>query len=110
LEERLSSFFCVLFFVVIFGRFGLISLSALLWNHHPDNFGITIRIPVESSSALPDIYHPLWRGIYTEEELPAIRTISNILNRQEYRLRTVAKTKVQKKRRKQTQSSKMYGK
>ena len=34
---------------------------------------------------------------WTVESLPTVRTISNILNRQGYRLRTVAKTKVQKK-------------
>lgn len=34
---------------------------------------------------------------WSPETLPTIRTISNILNRQGYRLRTVAKTKVQKK-------------
>ena len=42
---------------------------------------------------------------WTEDSLPTVRTISNILNRQEYRLRTVAKTKVQKKRQKPTPSS-----
>lgn len=47
---------------------------------------------------------------WSEESLPSIRTISNILNRQDYRLRTVAKTKVQKKRRKLTPSSKTFGK
>lgn len=35
---------------------------------------------------------------WTEEQLPCLRTISELLNRQGYRLRTVAKTKVQKKR------------
>lgn len=34
---------------------------------------------------------------WPEEQVPGLRTISNILNRQGYRLRTVAKTKVQKK-------------
>lgn len=34
---------------------------------------------------------------WQEEILPKVRTISNLLNRQEYRLRTVAKTRVQKK-------------
>jgi hypothetical protein len=34
---------------------------------------------------------------WSEEKLPKARTISNILNRLEYRLRRVAKTKVQKK-------------
>ena len=44
---------------------------------------------------------------WTEGELPTVRTISNILNRNEYRLRTVEKTKVQKKRPGRTKYSKM---
>ena len=44
---------------------------------------------------------------WSEDTLPGLRTISNILNRQGYRLRMVAKTKVQKKRRGRTLSSKM---
>ena len=43
---------------------------------------------------------------WPEDTLPRLRTISNILNRQGYRLRTVAKTKVQKKRNGRTPSSK----
>ena len=35
---------------------------------------------------------------WSEASLPSVRTISNLLNRQDYRLRTVAKSKVQKKR------------
>lgn len=42
---------------------------------------------------------------WTEESLPTVRTLSNVLNRQEYRLRTVAKTKVQKKPKKPMPSS-----
>jgi Rhodopirellula transposase DDE domain len=34
---------------------------------------------------------------WSEQSLPSVRTISNLLNRQDYRLRTVAKSKVQKK-------------
>jgi len=34
---------------------------------------------------------------WPEESVPGVRTITNILNRHGYRLRTVAKTKVQKK-------------
>ena len=34
---------------------------------------------------------------WSEASLPSVRTISNLLNRQDYRLRTVAKSKVQKK-------------
>ena len=36
--------------------------------------------------------------------LPGVRTISHLLNRQDYRLRTVAKTKVQKKQPRPTRS------
>ena len=34
---------------------------------------------------------------WPEETLPKVRTISNMLNRMDYRLRLVSKTKVQKK-------------
>jgi hypothetical protein len=46
------------------------------------------------------VYNALVEKGWSEESLPSVRTISNILNRQDYRLRTVAKTKVQKKQRK----------
>ena len=42
---------------------------------------------------------------WSTQSLPSVRTISNLLNRQDYRLRTVAKTKVQKKPPKPTPSS-----
>ncbi|HIJ95934.1 MAG TPA: transposase [Desulfuromonadales bacterium] len=48
------------------------------------------------------VYDALVANGWSEESLPTVRTISNILNRNEYRLRTVAKTKVQKKRQKPT--------
>ena len=53
------------------------------------------------------VYDALVEKGWSEESLPTVRTISNILNRQDYRLRTVAKAKVQKKPRKLTQSLKM---
>jgi len=56
------------------------------------------------------VHNALVEKGWAEESLPSVRTISNILNRQDYRLRTVAKTKVQKKRRKLTQYSKTCGK
>ena len=43
------------------------------------------------------VYDALVANGWSKESLPTVRTISNILNRNEYRLRTVAKTKVQKK-------------
>jgi len=56
------------------------------------------------------VYDCLLHKGWSEDELPTVRTISNILERHEYRLRTVAKTKVQKKLRTQTQFSKTSGK
>lgn len=56
------------------------------------------------------VHNALVAGEWSPDSLPTVRTISNILNRHEYRLRTVEKTKVQKKRRKPTASSKMFGK
>ncbi len=50
----------------------------------------------------------LARG-WSEDELPGRRTISNILNRHGYRLRTVLKTIVQKKRSGPTPSSRTCG-
>lgn len=47
------------------------------------------------------VYEALLEKGWSAEILPTIRTISNIMNRQNYRLRTVAKTKVQKKPRNQ---------
>lgn len=43
------------------------------------------------------VYDALVEKGWSAESLPTVRTISNILRRQDYRLRTVVKTKVQKK-------------
>ena len=56
------------------------------------------------------VYEALVQKGWSEVELPTLRTISNILDRHDYRLRTVAKTKVQKKSRTQTRSLKTSGK
>lgn len=55
------------------------------------------------------VYDALLEKGWSEDTLPAVRTISNILNRLDYRLRTVAKTKVQKKQHTQTRSLKTSG-
>ena len=60
-----------------------------------------------SNMTAKTVYDALVQKGWTEQSLPTVRTISNILNRQEYRLRTVAKTKVQKKQQKPTPSLKM---
>lgn len=55
------------------------------------------------------VYNALVEKGWPTESLPTVRTISNILDRQNYRLRTVAKTEVQKKQRKPIQSLKTSG-
>jgi len=56
------------------------------------------------------VYAALLEKGWSEETLPTMRTISNILERHGYRLRTVEKTKVQKKRSTPTRFSKTSGK
>lgn len=55
------------------------------------------------------VYDALVEKGWSAESLPTVRTISNILIRHNYRLRTVAKTKVQKKQQKPTLSLKTSG-
>jgi len=55
------------------------------------------------------VYDALLEKGWSAETLPTTQTISNILDRHNYRLRTVAKAKVQKKYRKQTQFSRTSG-
>ncbi len=55
------------------------------------------------------VYDALVEKGWSTESLPTVRTISNILMRHNYRLRTVAKTKVQKKQQKLTLSLKTSG-
>jgi hypothetical protein len=55
------------------------------------------------------VYEALVQKGWSAQSLPSVRTISNLLNRQDYRLRTVAKTKVQKKQPRPTQSLKTSG-
>ena len=55
------------------------------------------------------VYDALVEKGWSVESLPTVRTISNILLRQNYQLRTVAKTKVQKKQTKLMPSLKTSG-
>jgi hypothetical protein len=55
------------------------------------------------------VYEALVEKGWSAESLPTMRTISNILLRQNYQLRTVAKTKVQKKQQKPKLSLKTSG-
>lgn len=56
------------------------------------------------------VYNALLEKGWSGETLPTPRTISNILIRNNYRLRAVEKTRVQKKRPKRTSYSRMFGK
>lgn len=55
------------------------------------------------------VHDALVKKGWSEESLPTVRTISNILNRHDYRLRTVVKTKVEKKQKKPTRFLKTSG-
>ena len=52
------------------------------------------------------VHEALVQKGWPKATLPSVRTISNLLNRQDYRLRAVAKSKVQKKQTKPISSSK----
>jgi hypothetical protein len=56
------------------------------------------------------VFNALREKGWSDDELPTVRTISNILYRHNYRLRTVVKTKVQKKPKMSTRSSGTSGK
>lgn len=56
------------------------------------------------------VYDGLRKMGWTKKTLPTVRTVSNVLGRNNYRLRTVIKTKVKKKRNIPMQYSKMSGK
>ena len=56
------------------------------------------------------VYEALLAKGWLKEELPALQTISNMLDRYDYRLRTVENTKVQKKRKRRMPYLKMSGK
>jgi hypothetical protein len=51
------------------------------------------------------VHEALVQKGWPEPSLPSVRTLSNLLNRQDYRLRTVAKSRVQKKQPKPMPSS-----
>jgi hypothetical protein len=54
------------------------------------------------NASAANVRETLIKNGYSEDELPTIRTISNLLNRMKFKLHTVQKAKPQKKRRKRT--------
>jgi hypothetical protein len=69
-------------------------------SHLRTDFSYTNMTATSVRSAL------LERG-WSDETVPTVRTLCNILNRQNYKLRSVTKTQVQKKRNSPTRSSPM---
>lgn len=87
----------------------LTDIQALMEPHSASEPSLRTTLLYTNMTA-KSVFDALVANGWTAESLPTMRTISNILNRQDYRLRTVAKTKVQKKRMKPMPSLKTYGK
>jgi hypothetical protein len=67
-----------------------------------------LRTPLAYTNVTaPSVRAALLAGGWLEAALPSVRTLSNVLNRQGYRLRRVEKSQVQKKRLRPMRSSRM---
>lgn len=86
----------------------LAEIQAIMEPHSENEFSLRTTLLYTNMTANA-VYDALVEKGWSAESLPTVRTISNILSRHDYRLRTVVKTKVQKKPQKPTQSSKMSG-
>ena len=84
----------------------LAEIQALMEPHSESESSLRTTLLYTNMTAKA-VHEALVQKGWSTESLPSVRTISNLLNRQGYRLRTVAKTKVQKKPPKPTQSLKM---
>jgi hypothetical protein len=84
----------------------LIDIRAIMEPHSESDSHLRTTL-LHTNMTAKSVYDALIEKGWSAESLPTIRTISNILNRHEYRLRSVAKTKVQKKRQKPIRSSKI---
>ena len=86
----------------------LIEIRSIMEPHSESDSSLRTTL-LHSNITAKVVYDALVEKGWTAESLPTVRTISNILHRHGYRLRTVAKTKVQKKPQKLTQSLKTSG-
>lgn len=86
----------------------LVEIQAIMEPHSETDSHLRTTL-MHTNMTAKAVYNALLEKGWSAESLPTVRTISNILIRQDYRLRTVAKTKVQKKQQKPTQSSKTSG-
>lgn len=75
----------------------LVEIQAIMEPHSETESSLRTTLLYTNMTAAA-VYDSLVAKGWSAEALPSRRTISNILNRHGYRLRTVAKTKVQKKR------------
>ncbi|MBK7001356.1 MAG: hypothetical protein IPH35_15680 [Rhodoferax sp.] len=74
----------------------LADIQAIMEPHSESDLSLRTTL-LYSNMTAKMVHGALIQKGWSAESLPKVRTISNILNRQNYRLRTVAKTKVQKK-------------
>ncbi len=81
----------------------LVDIKRLVDPHSHADYQLRTDL-VHTNVTAQAVYDSLVESGWSENDLPTVRTISNILNRHGYRVRSVAKTKVQKKRQKPTQS------
>ena len=86
----------------------LCEIRAIMEPHSESDSSLRTTL-LHSNMTAKVVYDALIEKGWTAESLPTVRTISNILHRHDYRLRTVAKTKVQKKQQKLTPSLKTSG-
>ena len=86
----------------------LAEIQAIMEPHSESESSLRTTLLYTSMTA-KTVHEALVQKGWATPSLPTVRTISNLLNRQEYRLRTVAKTKVQKKPPKPTPSSRTSG-
>ena len=74
----------------------LAEIQTIMEPHSESESGLRTTLLYTNMTA-KTVHETLMQKGWAESDLPSVRTISNLLNRQDYRLRTVSKSKVQKK-------------
>lgn len=83
----------------------LAEIQAIMESHSESESSLRTTLMYTNMTA-KTVHEALVQKGWATQSLPSVRTISNLLNRQDYRLHTVAKSKVQKKPPKPTPSLK----
>ena len=73
----------------------LAEIQAIMESHSASESSLRTTLMYANMTAKA-VHEALVEKGWSTQSLPTVRTISNLLNRQDYRLRTVAKAKVQK--------------